>query len=49
LKTALVNAVLMQWMGQPFFDDLRTDQQLGYVVWGRSRKIRDVIGNFFLV
>ena len=45
----MINTVMMQWMGQPFFDDLRTDQQLGYVVWGRQKKIRDVMGNYFLV
>lgn len=32
IHLGLQAAVMMQWMFQPFFDDLRTKQQLGYVV-----------------
>ena len=49
LKTKLTNAIIMQYMDVPFFDDLRTKQQLGYVVAARVRSNRDVIGNIFLV
>lgn len=43
-KQALVNDVMMQWLNEPFFDDLRTKQQLGYVVFSRGYNNRDVVG-----
>ena len=39
----------MQFLSEPFFDDLRTKQQLGYVVASLMRVHRDVITNIFLV
>lgn len=36
-------------MQEPFFNDLRTQQQLGYVVFSRPITTRDVIGAQFLV
>ena len=39
-----INEVMMQWLNEPFFDDLRTKQQLGYVVFSRSYNTRDVLG-----
>jgi len=36
-------------MAQPFFDDLRTKQQLGYAVAHRNTKQRDCIGVWFLI
>ena len=39
----------MQFVNEPFFDDLRTKQQLGYVVASLTRVHRDVISNIFLV
>lgn len=39
----------MQWLNEPFFDDLRTKQQLGYVVFSRGFNSRDVCGCQFLV
>jgi len=45
----LTNAIIMQYIDVPFFDDLRTKQQLGYVVAARVRSSRDVVGNIFLV
>jgi secreted Zn-dependent insulinase-like peptidase len=39
----------MQYLNEPFFDDLRTKQQLGYVVFSRSVNHRDIIGCQFLV
>lgn len=49
LKMKLTNAIIMQYIDVPFFDDLRTKQQLGYVVAARVRSSRDVVGNIFLV
>lgn len=39
----------MQYFDEPFFDQLRTKQQLGYVVFSRGINNRDVLGNQFLV
>ena len=39
----------MQYLSEPFFDDLRTKQQLGYVVFSRHEDIRDVLGCQFLI
>ena len=49
LKQELVNACLMQWISEPFFDQLRTKQQLGYVVTSFPKSHRDVFGNCFLI
>lgn len=49
LKTKLVNQVVMQYLDEPFFDDLRTKQQLGYVVFNRADKNRGVTFNKFVV
>ena len=46
---AMTNRVIMQLLNEPFFNDLRTQQQLGYVVFSRSVNTRDVIGAQFLV
>jgi len=35
----------MQFMNEPFFNQLRTQQQLGYVVFSRAVNTRDVIGS----
>ena len=48
-KLYMTNLILMQYLNEPFFDDLRTKQQLGYVVFSRSHNHRDVIGCQFLV
>ena len=40
---------MMQYLEQPFFDDLRTRQQLGYVVSSAGSNQKDVIGSVFLV
>ena len=39
----------MQFLQEPFFNDLRTNQQLGYVVMCRPTVNRDVVGAKFLV
>jgi insulysin len=48
-KQCLINVLLMQYLNEPFFDDLRTKQQLGYVVFSRSVNHRDIVGCQFLV
>ena len=45
----LANAVVMQWINEPFFTELRTNQQLGYVVATLSRVHRDLYANLFLI
>ena len=49
IKTSLLNQLVMQYISEPFFDDLRTKQQLGYVVFSRHEDIRDVLGCQFLI
>jgi len=49
IKKGLVNQLVMQYIKEPFFDDLRTKQQLGYVVFSRHEDTRDVLGCQFLV
>ena len=49
LKLELVNQVVMQVLQQPFFNELRTNQQLGYVVDARVLSNRHVVGYRFLV
>jgi len=41
--------VLCQYFEEPFFDDLRTKQQLGYVVASRQSDYRQCLGIWFLV
>lgn len=48
-KEKLINDIVMQCLDEPFYADLRTKQQLGYVVYCRTLKIQDVIGNIFTV
>lgn len=36
IKLAMIYDVIMQFLNEPFFDDLRTKQQLGYVVFSRA-------------
>mmetsp|Transcript_24151 Transcript_24151/g.37094 ORF Transcript_24151/g.37094 Transcript_24151/m.37094 type:complete len:278 (-) Transcript_24151:15-848(-) len=49
LGLKMTNEVLMQFMSEPFFNDLRTKQQLGYVVFSRPLNTRDVLGTQFMV
>lgn len=44
LKQKLTNNVVMQFLNEPFFNQLRTQQQLGYVVFSRAVNTRDVLG-----
>ena len=45
----MTNKILMQYFDEPYFDDLRTKQQLGYVVWSLEEKRNDVLSNEFIV
>ena len=49
MKLKLTNKILMQIIDEPFFNDLRTQQQLGYVVFSRDFQTRDILGNQLLV
>jgi len=49
LKTKLTLAIVMQFLSEPFFNELRTQQQLGYVVHSRMVSLRDVLGAQFIV
>ena len=48
-KLKLLNQVLMNYTQEPFFSDLRTKQQIGYVVFSRHITLRDNIVCQFLV
>ena len=41
-KTALLNQLAVQFLSEPTFDQLRTKEQLGYVVFSQRRIIRDI-------
>lgn len=45
----LLNRVVLQYLDEPTFDQLRTKEQLGYVVFSRSRNGRDLLGAWILV
>lgn len=44
MRVSLIINIIMQYLNEPFFDDLRTKQQLGYVVFSRGFSSRDVLG-----
>jgi insulysin len=44
LRTKLINDVVMQYLDEPTFNQLRTIEQLGYVVFSRSSTYRDIMG-----
>ena len=41
--------MVLQYLDEPTFDQLRTKEQLGYVVFSRPRDQRNVLGAWFLV
>ena len=49
LAKNLTTRIIMHYLKQPFFDDLRTMQQLGHTVHSRVVVTRDVLGCQFLV
>lgn len=48
-KLNLLNQVALQYLNEPTFDQLRTKEQLGYVVFSRPRSTRDIISCWFLI
>jgi secreted Zn-dependent insulinase-like peptidase len=48
-KEKLINDIIMQFLDEPFYSELRTKQQLGYVVYCRTQKNQDLLGNIFTV
>lgn len=48
-RAKLLNEIALQFLDEPTFNQLRTIEQLGYVVWSRHCIKRDVIGAWFLV
>jgi insulysin len=49
IKTKMIHQVVMQYMDEPTFNELRTIQQLGYVVFSRRSDYRDVMGAQFII
>ena len=49
IKTKMLNELLRDYLDEPTFNNLRTEQQLGYVVFTLLRGFRDVNGIGFLV
>ena len=43
-KMRLMNDIALQYMEEPTFNQLRTIEQLGYVVFARATQVRDVVG-----
>ena len=44
-----VGEPLIEYINQPFFNELRTNQQLGYVVYAFEYSLRNVYGLIFMV
>lgn len=49
LKEKMTNSIVMQFLSEPFFNELRTQKQLGYIVMSRPVNTRDVLGAQFMV
>ena len=49
LRQKMIHQVVMQYLDEPTFNQLRTNEQLGYVVLSRKCEYRDVIGAQFLI
>ncbi len=49
VKTRAVYALLAEMLSSDFFRELRTNQQLGYVVWGSAARFKDRPGLVFLI
>ncbi|MAH74143.1 MAG: hypothetical protein CBC09_08920 [Cellvibrionales bacterium TMED49] len=48
-KTRAMGALAAQLIRSPYFSELRTQRQLGYVVHTSTRRFRDLTGNIFLI
>jgi insulysin len=49
LRTKMVHDVVMNYLDEPTFNQLRTTEQLGYVVFCRNCSYRDVMGSQFII
>lgn len=49
LRTKMLHQVVMQYLDEPTFNQLRTNEQLGYVVLSRKCEYRDVMGAQFII
>ena len=49
LKTKMMHDVVMQYLDEPTFNQLRTVEQLGYVVFSRKTEYRDVMCSQFII
>jgi len=49
VRSKMTLEVLMQYLDEPCFNQLRTKEQLGYVVFSSSCNNRDIMGARFLV
>ena len=45
----LLNLMALKFLEEPTFDQLRTKEQLGYVVFSQPRVSRDIISCWFLI
>jgi secreted Zn-dependent insulinase-like peptidase len=45
----MLHQVTMQYLDEPTFNQLRTIEQLGYVVFARKSDYRDVMGTQFII
>ena len=49
MHTKMLHQVTMQYLDEPTFNQLRTIEQLGYVVFARKSDYRDVMGTQFII
>lgn len=49
LRSKMIHEVVMQYLEEPTFNQLRTIEQLGYVVFARTSSYRDVMGAQFII
>ena len=49
LRAKMLHYVVMQFLEEPTFNQLRTIEQLGYVVFARRCQNRDVLGARFII
>jgi insulysin len=49
IRGKLLHQVVMQYLDEPTFNQLRTIEQLGYVVFARNCTYRDVMGAQFII
>ena len=49
VKSGLLGWIVEQFMDEPTFNQLRTIEQLGYIVFTMDCKVRDILGTAFCV